>query len=96
MKKVVLEGSSFATVRDVHTALAESLDFGSYYGSNLDALWDILTTDVERPVLIEWKDSLVSEKRLGSEFEKIVDVLRRVVEFDNEMGFKEKIQLKLL
>ncbi|MBC8084711.1 MAG: barstar family protein [Hymenobacter sp.] len=96
MKKVVLEGSSFVTVRDVHTVLAEALDFGPYYGFNPDALWDVLTTDVERPVIIEWKNSLVSEKRLGAEFEKIVDVLRRVVDFDNEMGFKEKIQLKLL
>ncbi len=96
MKKVVLEGSSFVTARDVHAALAEALDFGPYYGFNLDALWDVLTTDVERPVMIEWKDILISEERLGAEFEKIVDVLRRVVEFDNEMGFKEKIQLKLL
>lgn len=96
MRKVILEGSSFTTIRDVHKALAESLDFGSYYGFNLDALWDILTTDVERPVIIEWRNSVASEKNLGNEFEKIVSVLRKVVDFDNEMGFEEKIQLKLL
>ncbi|EOG8017508.1 barstar family protein [Enterobacter ludwigii] len=27
-----------------------SLDFVPYYGRNLDALWDRLSTDVERPV----------------------------------------------
>ncbi len=74
MNKVVLEGFSFATAHDVHAALAEALDFGSYYGFNLDALWDVLTTDVKRPVIIEWKDSLVSEKKLGAEFERIVDI----------------------
>ncbi|MCK6885045.1 barstar family protein [Enterobacter roggenkampii] len=30
--------------------MSASLDFGPYYGRNLDALWDRLSTDVERPV----------------------------------------------
>ena len=96
MRKIVLDGASLTTARDVHTALATALDFGSYYGYNLDALWDMLTTDVERPLVIEWKNSAVSAAKMGIEFEKIVDVLRKAAEFDRQMGFKNKLELTLL
>lgn len=96
MKKIILNGASFETVRDVHAALANALDFGSFYGYNLDALWDMLTTDVERPLRIEWENSAMSAAKMGIEFDKIVNVLRKAVEFDEQMGFKNKIELALM
>lgn len=84
------------TARDVHAALATALDFDSYYGYNLDALWDVLTTDVERPLIIQWENSTVSATRMGAEFEKIVNVLRKAMEFDEQTGFKNKLELVLL
>lgn len=43
MTRVVLEGSRIAELEDVHTCLAQALDFPAWYGGNLDALFDCLT-----------------------------------------------------
>ncbi|MBF6467836.1 barstar family protein [Nocardia beijingensis] len=55
--RVTIDGARIRTDADLHRALWAPLDFGPYYGRNLNALWDRLTTDVERPVEIVWKNS---------------------------------------
>lgn len=49
--KVILEGSRFKSTKDIHNYLAKALCFPSYYGSNLDALYDCLTS-MKQDVLI--------------------------------------------
>ncbi|MEU4129947.1 barstar family protein [Streptomyces wuyuanensis] len=81
--KVVIEGATVRTVSDLHGFLARTLDFGPYYGANLSALWDRLTTDVERPVELVWKDAELSRAALGANvFDQIRDLLLRVQEQD--------------
>lgn len=71
--KITLLGNAIKTEQDLHRTLADNLDFGPYYGNNLAALWDRMTTDVERPFEIVWKDSAVSKAAMGEKlFEKIV------------------------
>ena len=43
MKTITLELSNIETVRALHIYLQYMLDFPSYYGRNLDALYDSLT-----------------------------------------------------
>ncbi|MGW6445480.1 barstar family protein [Lentzea sp. NPDC055074] len=64
--KVVIDGALIGTESDLHDALSGPLDFGPYYGRNLDALWDRLTVDVERPVELVWTRSEISRSNLGS------------------------------
>ncbi|EOF4704644.1 barstar family protein [Klebsiella oxytoca] len=54
------------------------LNFGYYYGSNLDALWDRLSTDVERPVKIIWLHSELSRFVLREPFDKIIMIFERI------------------
>lgn len=81
--RVVIEGTEIRTVADLHEVLSRALDFGPYYGANLSALWDRLTTDVERPVEVIWKDSELSRTVLGEAvFDQIRDLLLEVQEKD--------------
>ncbi|QSY50599.1 MULTISPECIES: barstar family protein [Streptomyces] len=90
--RIVIDGNSIHSVADLHAFLAGALDFGPYYGANLSALWDRLSTDVERPVEIVWRDSAASRQALGeAEFGKIRDVLMRAQSQDESFGMDERL-----
>ncbi|MDI7270926.1 barstar family protein [Cronobacter dublinensis] len=52
MNEIILDGKRIQNESDFHSVMSELLDFGPYCGRNLDALWDRLSTDIERPVKI--------------------------------------------
>jgi len=88
--RITLFGNTIKNEGDLHRVLSEQLDFGPYYGRNLAALWDRLTTDVERPVQLIWKDADSSRAAMGEEtFEKIVKLFRDVEEQDRNFGRTE-------
>jgi ribonuclease inhibitor len=60
MKKIIIDGKTIKTASEIYQLLNKELDFGSYFGSNLDALWDVLTSDVERPFEIRWINSEIT------------------------------------
>lgn len=81
--RVNIDGSQIDVEKDLHKQLSEKLNFGPYYGGNLDALWDFLYRNVERPVELIWKDSEASKGALGVElFNKIAELMIRVMEED--------------
>lgn len=48
--------NAFADQEGFYTAIADALDFPSYFGRNLDALWDLLRDLTEPTVLIlNWR-----------------------------------------
>jgi ribonuclease inhibitor len=76
MMQVEINGKEIGTEDDFHRQIAYLLDFGQYYGHNLNALWDRLTVDIGRPVKLVWHNSDISRQRLGRvTFERIVDLL---------------------
>jgi ribonuclease inhibitor len=96
MTTVVIPGDQICSELDLHRSLAKQLDFGPYYGKNLDALWDRLTTDVERPVHIIWSDSLKSRERLGVKlFDKIVELLREAEARDAKPGRSDRLTIEI-
>jgi len=81
--RIVVDGALIRTEGDLHDALSGPLDFGPYYGRNLDALWDRLTVDVQRPVELVWVRSEISRANLGNAlFGKIEKILTEVMEHD--------------
>lgn len=92
---IEIDGEAIQSEADFHYALGESLDLSSYYGRNLDALWDVLSTDVERPIRIEWKNAAASKAVMGECFDRLVNVLRRVESQDVEWNLPERFELVL-
>ena len=87
---ITLHGSRIKSESDLHQVLSEKLDLGPYYGRNLAALWDRLTTDVARPVRMIWKDADLSRAGMGDEvFARIVSLFRDVEQQDLDFGRSE-------
>jgi ribonuclease inhibitor len=91
--KVIIDGDDIHTEADFHKKIAEALEFPSHYGKNLDALWDVLSTDIERPITLVWKNSASSRSAMGESFGKIVDLLNKIVDQDVEWGLDEKFEV---
>lgn len=72
------DGRKIRSDDDFHTAISKALEFPSFYGRNLDALCDTLSTDVERPAQLIWRYSATSKIEMGGHFDKIVGLLRKI------------------
>lgn len=68
-------------LRDVRTLarfydeMARQLAFPAHFGRNLDALWDVLTGEVEGPFEIIWEDSAQAQANLGEDYARLVALL---------------------
>ncbi len=56
--------------------LARQLNFPPHFGRNLDALWDVLTGDVEGPFEIVWTGAQQSQASLGADYDRLLAVFR--------------------
>ena len=64
MKLIELDLNTFETKEDVHSFLAEEMEFPEYYGNNLDALYDILTEDyTDKVIRIVGLDDMAADMR---------------------------------
>lgn len=93
--QLYLDGTRVQSEKEFHSIISESLDFGPYYGRNLDALWDRLSTDIERPVKIIWLNSELSRMGLRSYFDKIIAVFERVKMQDLNSNWEERFDYLL-
>lgn len=53
MKRIILDGNLMTCAIKAHEYIAQAMDFPDYYGKNLDALWDILSTYEEATIIFE-------------------------------------------
>lgn len=77
MTRVLLE-ASHDTLDKVYDALQTQLALPGHFGRNLDALWDVLTTDVRGPVTIRWRDHARARTTLGPDYDRLIATLREV------------------
>lgn len=82
--ELILEGAKISSEDDFHEAIAYGLALPHWYGRNLDALWDMLTGMVGRPLKIIWTDAERSKERM-SRYEKIISLLQEVEALDRQM-----------
>lgn len=58
--------------------LARDLAFPDWAGSNLDAVYDVLRTDVPGPFTVVWRPTAASLRALGEDFTKLRGLLEEV------------------
>jgi len=75
-KKVRLQGKAIRSLDEFYDEIARKLHFPDHLGRNLDALWDVLTTDVKGPLELVWEDSEVSKKPMGKDFEEVAALFK--------------------
>ncbi len=94
--RVQLDGNQIRTEADFHRQVATLLDFGPYYGHNLDALWDRLSTDVRRPMHLTWAAAQVSREAIGQvAFDRIERILRATADQDAAWGLTDRFTYEL-
>ncbi len=82
MKKITIDCLEISDKEELHNTLAKELKFPDWYGENLDALYDCLTSIFEETtIIIENFSSL--EKRLESYASAFMKVMKKADE-DNE------------
>lgn len=94
--RVDIDGNNILNEADFHSAISSALSLPRYYGRNLDALFDVLSVDVERPLVLAWQNSSISQEKMREGFARIVDVLRRIEVQDSEWDLAERFELRLL
>jgi ribonuclease inhibitor len=52
------------------------LSLPEHFGRNLDALWDVLSTDVRGSIEIVWKHTGDSKKLMGRDFDRAIKLLK--------------------
>jgi ribonuclease inhibitor len=87
---IEIDGNYVFSEKDFHVQLAKKLGVEKFYGFNLDALWDLLSAGVERPLILVWKDSEKSRVQMGDVFFKIIEILKRVELQDQKFGWTDK------
>lgn len=91
----ILDGLQITNREGFYKYLVILLDLRYDFGNNLDALWDSMSTDVERPLNLIWENSDYSHARMGDYFDRIVEVFRKVEEFDSNTSWSDVFSLTL-
>ena len=90
LKRCRLNGGTIRSLDDLYDQLSTRLALPEHFGRNLDALWDVLSTDVKGPFEIEWKCADDSKKSMGKDFDRAMRLLRKLEK--ERADFKLKIQ----
>lgn len=80
--------TNIRSLDQLYDELARQLGFPRHFGRNLDALWDVLTSDIEGPVEIVWEDQALSQASLGDEYPRLVSLLEEVAAERGDLLFK--------
>jgi ribonuclease inhibitor len=78
VRKFKLSGKAIGNLPEFYDEMVRKLPFPAYFDRNLDALWDVLMTDIEGPLELVWEDSAASKKSMGKAFDKVSALLRDV------------------
>jgi ribonuclease inhibitor len=86
MKTIQFETDA-ANLNELHEQISLALGFPDYYGYNLDALYDCLSSDVELPIKFIWKH--VQESAHIAGLEDVLDVFRDYAHEEPDFHFEE-------
>ncbi|MBA4392373.1 MAG: barnase inhibitor [Desulfobacca sp.] len=90
IKRCILNGFTMGSLADLYDQLTRQLSLPKHFGGNLDALWDVLSADMEGPFEIVWRHSDESNRTMGKDFERVLKVLQDLEK--ERKDFKLKIE----
>jgi len=76
IRQCTLDGKTIRSLDDLYDRLSIPLSLPEHFGRNLDALWDVLSTDVQGSFEIVWKHTGDSKKLMGSDFSRAIKLLK--------------------
>ena len=88
MKTTILNGKRMRYNKSAHDYLKRKLHFPDYYGNNLDALWDLLTT-ISEPIEIILLNSETLYENLGDYGRELVKVFEDAMDENANIIFRE-------
>ena len=83
-----LDGNVIESREELHNTIAWQLSLPDYYGHNLDALWDILST-WSKTLRIEVTHAAQLQQHLGDYADALLQLLREAVEDNNTITITE-------
>jgi len=90
IKRCTLNGRVIRSLDDLYDRLASRLALPAHFGRNLDALWDVLSTDIEGPFEIVWKHADESRQLMGRDYNRAVKLFKNLEKERDD--FKLKIE----
>lgn len=90
MNFITLDGSKFTDKETFHSLIKSNFKLPDYYGCNLDALWDCITTDVQLPMTLTWLNFEKSFSYLG-DYALLAEKLFKKAELYHNGNFKFRI-----
>ncbi len=86
MERVFLFGNKMTSKHQAHIYIKESFNFPDYYGENLDALWDLLTSrSTKIAIFLLHEEELY--KNLGEYGKQITGVFREATDSNDNIQF---------
>ncbi len=87
--KILLDGRRMGSPAEAHNYLKEAMNFPDYYGENLDALWDMLTT-IDHPIFVVLNFSGRMRESLGEYGKKLISTFKEATRENPNLHFSEK------
>ncbi len=84
MRKIILDIDKMYSIPALHKYLHRALNLPTYYGANLDALYDCLTEMVE-PTELVVPQSIKNEDKLGWYGEQFITCLQDAAEANSSL-----------
>ena len=77
-KRCLLSGKTVRSLDGFYDEISRQLSFPVHFGRNLDALWDILSADIEGPIEVVWENADSSRHDMGQDYHRLLGVLKEV------------------
>lgn len=84
MKTIYIDFTDIGDYEDFYTQLKEKIQLPEHFGDNLDALFDIITGDLEMPLHIEFVNMTVDQLEI---FEDLLTTLEDAEEEVEDFSF---------
>ena len=87
IKRYILEGNSIHSLAELYDEISRQMVLSNEFGRNLDALWDVLSSDVEGPFEIIWRHSRASKYSMKKDFVRLLKIFRDLEDERSDFKF---------